>query len=120
MSSITDSVNDNDENLIRGFDASTSLCDSVYDVFENDDGIITDDSNVWVNTNRVFGKGGSLQSLTVTYRRIPIIKTNMNSYKKLDMVLIKNCCFDHNKNILYQLRNINIEVLRVNLNWISH
>ena len=35
MRSSEDSVNDNDDYLVSGFDASTFSGDSVYDIFEN-------------------------------------------------------------------------------------
>ena len=53
MRSSTDSVNDNDY-LVSGFDSSTCSGDNVYDIFENEDEIISEDSNVWVNTNIIF------------------------------------------------------------------
>ena len=52
MSSITDYVNDNDD-LVSGFDAFTCSGDNVYNCFENEDGIITEDLDVWVNTNKI-------------------------------------------------------------------
>ena len=52
MRSSVNSVNYNDDGLVGGFDASTCSGDSVYDIFENEDIIITEESNVWFNTNK--------------------------------------------------------------------
>ena len=51
MRSSTDSVTNNDD-LVSRFDASTCLGDNVYNFFDNEDEIISEDSNVWVNTNK--------------------------------------------------------------------
>ena len=51
MRSSTGLVNGNDD-LVSQFDASTCSGDNVYDFFENEDAIITEDSIVWVNTNK--------------------------------------------------------------------
>ena len=55
MRSSTDSVNGN-KYLVSGFDASTCPGDNVYDIFDNEDEIITGDSIVWVKTNKKIGK----------------------------------------------------------------
>ena len=73
IGSSTDYVNANDY-LVSGFDASTCSGDNLYDIFDNEDEMITVDLNVWVNNNDCFGKGVSLKFLTVTCHRIPIIK----------------------------------------------
>ena len=46
MRSSTDDVNDNKNDLVSGFDAFTFSGDSAYDIFDNEDKIITEDSNV--------------------------------------------------------------------------
>ena len=51
MISNTGSVYGNDD-LVSGFDASTCSGDNIYNIFENEDVIITEDSIVWVNTNK--------------------------------------------------------------------
>ena len=51
MRSSTDSVNDNDY-LVSGFDSSTCSGDNVYDIFENEDEVITEDSIILVSTNK--------------------------------------------------------------------
>ena len=73
MQKSADNVNFNDYDLVSLFDVSTCSSESVYDIFENEDKIITEDSNVGVNTNKFFGKGGSLKFLIVNCHRIPII-----------------------------------------------
>ena len=57
MSPSTVSVNGNDD-LVSEFYASTCSGDNVYDIFENEDEIITENSIVWVNTNKCFGREG--------------------------------------------------------------
>ena len=52
MRSSTDSVNYNDD-FFSGFDASTCSGDNIYDIFDNEDKIINEDSNVWVKTNKI-------------------------------------------------------------------
>ena len=37
MRSSTDSINENDDDLVGGFNASTCSGDSVYGIFENED-----------------------------------------------------------------------------------
>ena len=69
----SESVNDNDD-YIGGFDASTCSVDNLYDIFESEEEIITEDSLFWVNTKFFFGKVGSLKSLSVICQRIQIIK----------------------------------------------
>ena len=54
MSLIAYSINDNNDDLVRGFDAYNCWGDSVYDIFENKYKIITEDYTVWVNTNIKF------------------------------------------------------------------
>ena len=56
MRSSTYFVNEND-NLVCVFDASTCSGDNVYGIFENKEIIITEDLNVWGNTNKTIGKG---------------------------------------------------------------
>ena len=73
MRSSTYSLNENYGDLVSGFDESTCSGDSFYEFFENEDKIITEYLNVWVNTNKKFGKGGSLKFLTVTCQSITII-----------------------------------------------
>ena len=52
MRSSTYYENDND-NLVSGFDASTFAGDNVYEIIGNKDSIINYDSIVWVNTNKI-------------------------------------------------------------------
>ena len=54
------------------FDASTCSGDRFYDIFYKEEEIITEDSIVWVNNKRSFGKG-SLKSLSVIFQRMPNI-----------------------------------------------
>ena len=51
-----ESVNVNDDS-IREFDAPTCSGENVYDIFENQDEIITEDSIIWVNTNKTIWEG---------------------------------------------------------------
>ena len=52
--SSTDSVNDDDD-LFSEFHVSTCSGENVYGIFENEDRIITEDSIVWVSTNKKIG-----------------------------------------------------------------
>ena len=45
MRSSTDDVNVNEDDFVNRFDASTFSGDSVYEFFENEDEIITEESN---------------------------------------------------------------------------
>ena len=55
--SITNSLNDNDDDLVSGFDGSTFSGDSVYDIFE-DEGKITTEGRIFGSTLiKQFGKG---------------------------------------------------------------
>ena len=56
MRSSTDSENGNDD-LISGFYASTCEGDNIYDVFENEDIIINEDSIFWFHNNKTIWKG---------------------------------------------------------------
>ena len=69
---ISESVNEKDD-TVGEFDASTCSGDNVYDIFENKEEIITEDSIVWFNTNKKISKVGSLKSLSVIFQRIPMI-----------------------------------------------
>ena len=73
MTSTADFVNDNYAILVSKFDESTTLGDSVYDIFEKNDDIITEYSIVWVNTYEKNRRDGSLKFFFVTFHRIPII-----------------------------------------------
>ena len=53
MRSSADSINDNNDDLVGGFDTSTCSGDSVYDIFDNEDDIITENYTVWFNTNKL-------------------------------------------------------------------
>ena len=57
MRSSKDSVDDNGNDLVSEFDASTYSGDSVYEVFDNEDNIINEELNVWVNTNKRIWEG---------------------------------------------------------------
>ena len=53
---------------MREFDASTYSGENVYDIFENEDKIIVEDSIVWVNTNKKFWEG---RLIKITYSDLP-------------------------------------------------
>ena len=73
MSPSTVSVNGNDD-LVSEFYASTCSGDNVYDIFENEDEIITENSIVWVNTNKTIWEGSVNKYLSVIFQMIPTIK----------------------------------------------
>ena len=57
MISNEDSLNNNNDNMFSGFDESTCSGDSDCDIFDNADDIITEDSTVCINTNKVISRG---------------------------------------------------------------
>ena len=64
MISSEDSVNNKNDNMVSGFDESTCSVDSDCEIFDNADNIITEDSPVWINTNKVTFRGSSLKLLS--------------------------------------------------------
>ena len=50
----SETVNYNDDSVCE-FDVSTSSGDKFYDIFENEEEIISKDSIVWVKNNKCFG-----------------------------------------------------------------
>ena len=64
MISSEDSVNNKNDNMVSGFDESTCSVDSDCEIFDNADNIITEDSPVWINTNKVTFRGRSLKLLS--------------------------------------------------------
>ena len=73
MESSADSVNDGDENLVSGFDESTCSGDSVGEVFDNEDNIITEDSTILVNNNEEMFQGG----LRIPFSDLPQDSNNL-------------------------------------------
>ena len=67
MRSSTYSVNIN-EDSVSVFDASNCSGHNVYDIFENEDEIITVDSIVWVDTNKKNWEG---RVIKVPYSDLP-------------------------------------------------
>ena len=98
MMSITDSKNDNDDYLFSGFDAYNCSGDSVYDIFENEDYIITEDLNVWVNANKIIWEG---RVIKITYSDLQkysnYLKLIWIDTKKEDRVFIKKLSKDYKK-----------------------
>ena len=68
MSSIPSSefINEKDD-LVGEFDASTCSGDHFYDIFESDEEIITEESIVWVNTNKTIWVGRVIKILFVYF-----------------------------------------------------
>ena len=60
-------VNENDD-VVSGFDAYNSSGDNVYDIFDDDDKIITKDSIFWVNTNIIIWEG---RVIKIIYSDLP-------------------------------------------------
>ena len=52
MGSSADYENENNENLVNGFDECTCSGYSVCNIFENEDDIITEYSTVWGKSNK--------------------------------------------------------------------
>ena len=67
MRSSTYSINDNND-VVTGFDASIFPGDNFYDIFNNEDEIITKDSIVWVSTNKIIWEWGFIK---ITYSDLP-------------------------------------------------
>ena len=56
------SVTNNNENLVIVFDESTCSGDSVCDIFENEDNIITENSIVFINNNKSIWKEKAIKT----------------------------------------------------------
>ena len=99
--SSTGSVN-GDGDSFSVFDAFTCPGDNVYEIFENEDKIITDGSIFWVNTNNLFWEG---RVIKITYRELPqdsnYLKMIWIHTKKEDRFLIKNCSREFKNNNSY-------------------
>ena len=91
MGSSIDYVKDNDY-FFSGFDASNFSGDNVYNIFENQDVIITEDSNVQVDTNKNIWERGFVE---IPYSDFPQdfndLKLMWVNQKKEDRILIENC-----------------------------
>ena len=68
------SVTNNDDNLVSGFDEYTFSGDSVCEIFDNKEEIITKKYFVWVKENKAIYWGRYVKLLSVTSHRIKIIK----------------------------------------------
>ena len=68
MRSSTYYLNENYGDLVSGFDESTCSGDSFYEFFENEDKIITECLNVWVNTNKKIWEG---RVIKIPYSDLP-------------------------------------------------
>ena len=92
MISSEDSLNNNNDKMVSGFDESTCSGDSDCDIFDNADDIITENSTVWVNTNGVISQG---KTIKISFRKLPQDFNNLKliqiDTKKEDRVLIQNC-----------------------------
>ena len=65
-------VNDKDD-LVGEFDVYTCSGDNYYDIFENEEEIITVYSIVWVNTNKTIWEGRVIKIPYSDFQRNPII-----------------------------------------------
>ena len=76
--------------LVSEFYASNVSGDNVYDIFGNEDGIITEDSIVWVIVNKKIWEG---REIKVPYCDLPhdsnYQKSDMDYYKWENRVLIQ-------------------------------
>ena len=83
-------MNDNNDDLVSEFDASTCSGDSVYEIFDNNDEIIVEDSTVWVNTNDTIWEG---KVIKITYCDLRQDSNNLKmiciNTKKEERILIK-------------------------------
>ena len=60
--------------MVIGFDASTCSGDSVYEIIDNADEIITTDYTVWVNNNKGIWEGRVIQ---IPYSDLPQDSNNL-------------------------------------------
>ena len=109
MGSSTDSVNGNDD-LVSEFDASTCSGENIYEIFEKEDEMITENSIVWVNTNekKFIGRVTNIpcSELLQDYNYLKFIWIYKGNE---DKVLIKIFQEIQTKKLLYQLITINME-----------
>ena len=77
--------------MVGECDASTCSGDNFYDIYENEEEIITKDSIVWVNTNITIWEGGVIK---IPFSDFPedfnYLKLIWINTKKEDRVLIIN------------------------------
>ena len=87
----TDSINYNDYS-VSGFYISTSSGDHLYDIFDNQEEIITEDSIVWVDPNKTILEGRVIKTPFSDFpedsKDLKLIWINK---KEEDRVLIRNC-----------------------------
>ena len=70
-------MNNNDD-LVSEFDASTYSGDSFYDIFDNEEEIITEGSVVWVKTNKnIWGGRVIKNTFHLFHRGFQPFKTDM-------------------------------------------
>ena len=121
MRSNADYVNNNDHNLVGGFDESTCPVDSVCDIFNNEDDIITEDFNVCFNANKATWQE---RVIKIPFSHLPQDSNHLKlmwiGTKKDDRALIKKCSREYKKTILYQPGNIRVRLKWRNLDLISH
>ena len=74
------------------FDESTCSGDTYYDIFDNEEEIITENSIFWVNTNKTIWEG---RVIKIPFSDVPEgakhLKLIWINTKKEESVLIKNC-----------------------------
>ena len=84
--------------MVSGFEKSPCPGDSVCDIFENEDAIITENYIVWVTTNKEIWKG---ELINIPFSDLTQDSNHLKSKwidtKKEDRFLIKNCPREYKK-----------------------
>ena len=106
--------------MVGEFDASTCSGNRFYDIFDKEEGIITDGLPVWVNRNKTTWEGRVIKipfsDLPEYVKKSKLIWINK---EKEDRFLIRNFPKNTNTNgVLYQLRDTRMEGLWRNQCWV--
>ena len=101
-------------------DESTCSGDTYYDIYDNEEGIITEDSIVWVNTNKNIWEG---MVIKIYFSDVPENAKHLkliwiDTKKEESILLIKKSKEYKQKGYLYQLRDTRMEGLWINQCWI--
>ena len=100
ISPITGSVNEIDD-YVREFYAYTCSGYNVYDILDNQDGIIIEDSIIWVKNNKTIWE---VRVIKAPYSDLPqdynYLKLILINKKKEDRVLIKICSREYKQKIM--------------------
>ena len=89
------------DDSVSEFNASTCSDDNFYDIFDNEEEIITGDSIVWVNTIKKIWEG---RVIKIPFSDFPDHSKHLKliciNTKKEDRVLIRNCSKEYKHKII--------------------